>query len=381
MPAHESRNRPLTLDLPMSHRSVATATRRRRSVRHRAGVASSLAAGLSIVVALVCTGLAGSAVAAYRAPSSTKGKATTAARIAFFSAGTSNSYLQAGISAARQEAKELHAAKFQVFDGQFSGSTQFDQIQVALASGQYNAFVVEPNDGSLVCNILTKQAAAKHVVVAIFNEPICGRATKLGAAVWQPGTVTFVGGQTHTLYEQWMKFITKTDPQGGQTAVISGPSLNANTENLDTSVSLLTADRNFKVVANQKTDYTTSEGFTTAQSIIQAHPSLKVIISNYSGVTEGIVRAVRAAGKLGKIKIFDMGGNGWATDAVKSGEITSTVVFLPRTEAATAVKAAVGAVHGKTFQHFVNLEQAPYQPLGTPFITKANVAKFKPQYS
>ena len=54
-------------------------------------------------------------------------------KIAYFSAGSNNVYLQAGIKAAKDTAKKV-GADMTVFDGSFDPKKQFDQIQNAITS-------------------------------------------------------------------------------------------------------------------------------------------------------------------------------------------------------------------------------------------------------
>lgn len=298
-------------------------------------------------------------------------------KIAFFSAGTNNTYLQAGIAGAKEAAKAA-GAEIDVFDGKFDAQEQFNQMQSALTSGKYNVFVVEPNDGNLVCNLLSKQAVEKDILVSVFNQPICDRATKAGDEVWQPGTVTYVGGQTLDVYNAWIDRIIQENPDGGKVAVISGPDLNANTINLNTALKKLDG-AGFSVVANQKTDYSTPKAYAAAQTMLQANRDLDLIISNYSGMTQGVVQAAKAGNRLGSVKIYDMGGNKWALGAVADGQLAQTVIFLPRQEGFDAVDAVIKSVQGKEVPKFINLTESDVLP-GTPFVTKDNVSKFTPEY-
>ncbi len=299
-------------------------------------------------------------------------------RIALFSAGTNNEYLQAGIAGAQAAAAAV-GAQIDVFDGKFDPQEQFNQLQTALTSGKYNAFVVEPNDGNLVCDLLTGEVAAAGILVSVFNQPICDRATKPGDEVYQPGTVTYVGGQTLDVYEAWIDQIIGENPDGAKIAVISGPDLNANTINLNTALERFAAAPGFEIVANQKTDYSTPKAYEAAQAILQANPDLDVVISNYSGMTQGIVKAAEGADKIGKIKIYDMGGNKWALDAVKGAQISQTVMFLPRQEGYDAVQAVIDFVSGLQVQPFINLTKSSVLP-GTPYVTIDNVADFTAEY-
>jgi len=299
-------------------------------------------------------------------------------KIAYFSAGTGDSYLQAAIEAAHAEAGKL-GATLNVFDGQFDAQTQYNQIQTALTSGKYNAFAVEPNDGNLLCNLLTKEAVDKGILVSVFNEPICDRAVKEGDQLWQPGTVTYVGGQTVASYDQWVKSIIDANPSGGKVAVITGPDLNANTLVMRAAEELIKANNKFEIVAKQTTDYSTPKAFAAAQTILQANPGLGIFISNYSGMTRGVVQAVNGAGKKGQVKTYDFGGDNWSLGAVKAGDIEQTVVMLPKQETIDAIDALADVVNGKTVDHFIDLTKSPKLP-GMAFVTAQNVDKFTAEY-
>jgi ribose transport system substrate-binding protein len=294
-------------------------------------------------------------------------------KVAYFSAGSSNQYLQAAIAEAKAYAGQ-EGFSLDVFDGQFDAQTQYNQMQVALTGGKYNAFVVEPNDGNLVCNLLTKQAPAAGVAVSVFNEPICGRATALGEGTWQPGTVTYVGGQTLDVYEAWMQQVKKEYPNGAKIALIAGPSLGANTINFFQAAKALTGK--WQVVAKQTTDYTTPAAFQAAQTIVRSNPGLNVIMSNYSGMSQGVVQATTGT----KVAVFDFGGDQWALSQVKSGKLRSTIIMLPRQETKDALQAVVDLVQGQSVPKFINLATAATLPGANPFVYQSNVGQYKAEY-
>ncbi len=295
-------------------------------------------------------------------------------KIAYFSAGTSNAYLQASIDEAEKVADEL-GADLDVFDGAFDAQTQFDQMQQALTSGKYNAFVVEPNDGNLVCDVLTKEAPEKDVLVSVFNLPICGRATNLGDETHEPGTVTYVGGQTLDVYQEWVQSVIDANPDGAKVALISGPDLNANSIAFFEAAKAFEAADGFEVVAKQTTDYTTAKAFDAAQTITQANPDLDVVMSNFSGMTRGVVEAIGEK----DVDIYDFGGDEWALSQVKAGTLTSSVMMLPRQETREAIEAVASYVEGEDVPAFINLTESDLLP-GTPFATADNVDQFTAEY-
>lgn len=296
-------------------------------------------------------------------------------KVAYFSAGTSNQYLQAGIDEANRYADE-QGFSLDVFDGQFNAQTQFDQMQTALTSGKYNVFAVEPNDGNLVCNLLTRDAPAANITVTVFNLPICGRATNLGEETWEPGTAAYVGGQTIDVYQEWMSQVQKAHPDGAKIALISGPDLNANTISFFKAADELEASDGYEVVARQTTDYTTAQAFEAAQTIIQANPDIDVIMSNFSGMTRGVVQATTGS----EVEVFDFGGDSWALDNVKNGVLASTVMMLPRQETKEALQAVVDLVEGESTPKFVDLTKSGALPNGNPFVYADNISEYTAEY-
>ena len=295
-------------------------------------------------------------------------------KVAYFSAGSSNQYLQAAIDEAKTYADE-QGFDLDVFDGEFDAQVQFDQMQTALTSGKYNAFAVEPNDGNLVCNLLTQDAPAAGVMVAVFNLPICGRAENLGEETWEPGTVNYVGGQTADVYQQWVEQVKEDYPDGAKIALLSGPDLNAN------SIVFFEAAKAFddgpwEVVAQQSTDYTTAQAFQAAQTFMQANPDLDIVMSNFSGMTRGVVQATAGS----DVAVYDFGGDEWALENVKAGELASSIIMLPRQETKYALQGFVDLVNGEETPKFVNLTELDMLPGGTPFVTPDNVDEFTAEY-
>jgi ribose transport system substrate-binding protein len=300
-------------------------------------------------------------------------------KIAYFSAGSNNVYLQAGIKAAKETATKL-GAKMTVFDAAFDANKQFSQVQNATARKQFNAYVMEAVDPQQMCNGM-RTAAKQDILISVINAPICGRATNEGEAVWEPGTVNFVGGtQTRDAFTTWLDKIASENSGPQKAAILMGPELGANTQNTDLAVKAIQEKHpEFKIVSNQKTDYSLPQGQAKAQNILQANPDLTVLIANYSDLTRGALQAVKQANRDGKVKVYDYGANRWAVDAVKKGDVALTGVMLPYTEVQRAVEALAQTWKGERPEKFADLAKDETVP-GTLLIDKANVAEFEPEY-
>ncbi|NGN41884.1 sugar ABC transporter substrate-binding protein [Mesorhizobium sp. CGMCC 1.15528] len=260
-------------------------------------------------------------------------------KIAFMIAATNNTHLQAQIKGAQDAAKEI-GATLDVFDPNWSPTTQFNQAQNIISGGQYNAVLAEMNDGNQACGIMTDKARAAGVLVAVTNQPLCNRGTNEGDELWAPGTLNFVGGsQGRTAFRDWIMSIAEENPGPQQVAVVTGPDLNSNTINTDLALKDVQEKYpEFKVIAVVRTDYSVVQGNQKTLPLFQANPDLTIFISNYSDMTRGAVQAARQVGLLDKLKVYDSGGNDWAFKAVAAGQITSTRTIEPYTETYLAVK-------------------------------------------
>jgi ribose transport system substrate-binding protein len=293
--------------------------------------------------------------------------------IAFLSMGTNNTYLQAGIKGAKDAAAEV-GADIEVFDGGWTPATQYNQVQNILSSGKYNAILGEIVDGKQACKILSEEAPKKNILVAVSNNPLCGKDTAEGEALWTPGTVTFVGGsQQRPAFRDWIMWIAKQNPGPQKVILVTGPELLSNTVNTNLAVKDVQAKYpDFQVVAELYTDYSLPQSYQKTVPALQAHPETTIIIACAGDLTRGAVQAAQQADRLSSLKIYDGGGNEWAFDSVRSGTIASTRVLTPYTEQYAAIK-AIGAVwNGDKVPH--------YTPLETAIYTKETIGDFKPQY-
>lgn len=219
--------------------------------------------------------------------------------VAYFSAGASNNYLQTGIQEVEKVATD-YGWKVDVYDGGFDPLTQLNQVQNAVAQDKYDAFLIEAVDGNQLCDIVQSQVLPKGIAVSAINIELCGAIDEAAE-----GTLTFVGGQGVNIYEDIYKNIDENNPDGGKIAVIGGPSTGTPyLNNIRGMESVIANNDKWEIVGPFSTDYTANQAFQVAQNTVQANPDLKVIFSNYSGMTNGVVEAVNAAGKKEKSKFM-----------------------------------------------------------------------------
>ena len=83
--------------------------------------------------------------------------------IAFFGFAAANSFAQATWKGIQQAAKASHV-KTKFFDPNFDSGMQVSQIQDAITSHKYQAFIIQANDGNAVVPVV-KQAIKAHIKV------------------------------------------------------------------------------------------------------------------------------------------------------------------------------------------------------------------------
>jgi ribose transport system substrate-binding protein len=305
-------------------------------------------------------------------------------RIAYFSQGTTNEYLQAQIKGAKDMAKKL-GASITVFDGGFNVQTVKAQMQNALASHKYNAFVGIFVDSDSACQPMSEAAPKQNILVVQIVQPICGRGAETGQGLWAPGTLASVdGGGSLDFYRAWALNAAKAVTKPTKVAYLSGPAVITSTK--AATQALREAEQkypNFQLVEIKNTDFSSAQGLSMTQNLLVSHPDLGIIMSHFTPLTTGVLQALSQAGKKGKVAVYDAGTSKIDVNYVKSGGLTASAAYWPYTDAACAVDMVAAAHSGESVPRSVqnDCRKVGGQTAETPyFLTKDNVSDFKPEY-
>jgi ribose transport system substrate-binding protein len=312
-------------------------------------------------------------------------KKTPHPKVAFFSYAHNNSWTSAEADSAKATAKKL-GFDLTIFDPKGDAQTQFNQMQTALSSGKFAAWTFVPVDSSLICSVV-KQAIAKGIAVINQQAGICGRDTKSGNEVLEPGLLGFSGGigANQNVWNSVADYVSKDNPGPTKAIVLTGTAGVPQTIAAENGMKKLKKDRpDFNILGSYVTDYSEQSGFNLTQQALQQHPDLKVIISIYAGITTGARQAVKQAGLEHKIKIYDVGGNQPAVDAVRSGDQTMTVPQFPATQTKTALEILDQLNKGKLTGPVIKMNDGSTlggASGGTFFVDKSNAATFNAEYN
>lgn len=300
--------------------------------------------------------------------------------IAFFTIGSTNDYLVEQNKAVKEEAAKL-GATVTTYDGNFEAPQQIDQIQSAISSEKFNAIIANPVDPELECNLLSKTAPSKNLPVSIMVGPLCDKGSSNGASTWVPGTLNFVGGdgQPATL-EAYFKKIAEANPGKHEIALLVGPQNNPPSINaVDAMKAVLAKYPNLSLAATYYTDYSSQQGFQDTQTLLQSHPKVDIIVNSYAEITVGELAALGQAGDVGKVKLYDKGGDSYDVTQMENGRLAMDLPQYPVSNGKAAVDSLYLATEGKPVPRYLGNDGLPLTE-GPAYLTPQDLKQFVPQY-
>ena len=302
--------------------------------------------------------------------SAAEGGGTKVEKIAFFGFASANSFAQATFAGVKEEAGK-HGVEVKFFDPNFDSAKQVSQIQNAITSGEYQAFVVQANDGNAVVPPIREAIEEGITVVGEFT-PV---GTKYDTIEPQVPGMIFVGEPPTengtALGELGVDACADLDPCN--VAYLEGfkalPLDNARTEAVKAA---LAEAPNVELVASVEGGYTQDTGLKAAQNVLQAHPDVNVMIGSSQAIA-GAEQAVKDAGA--EVKLIGNGGSRQAVSAVKSGRWFATYVIAEKSAGAKATELAIKKAEGGDVPATFDTRQ-----LQEPKGTKESLGDFEGQY-
>lgn len=292
-------------------------------------------------------------------------------RVAFLAASSQNGYNQAVYEGIQNTAEELGNVETEILDGEFDGQVQFNQLQDAAASGQYDGIVVVPNDTvSIAAAVQSASDADIPVVTALF--PIGPDLTQLEPQV--PGVVATVASPpaegARGQAEMVVDYCADIDPC--KVMVLIGQ-LRAPFDNVRNEAyrEVLDQHDNIEVVATLEGNYDRDLSLQATQDALQANPDVNAILSNADQQTFGAQLALEQAG-IEPSSVYLTGGGGTveAVQAVRDGDWVSDYLNFPVTQGEQALEQLVNAMSGEQVTAVIDSDASA--PLG-PHVTKEDL--------
>jgi ABC-type sugar transport system substrate-binding protein len=269
-----------------------------------------------------------------------------------------------------------------VYDAKFNPNQQFRDLQDAITAykaGQFDAIVVTPVAGSVVCNQV-KKAIADHIPIELENLSVCGDKG------YHPGAIGYVGMQQQRAEDEDYQVAFSSCKTPCNALVITGPTGFDLTLRDNLAIKKMRARYpNVHIIAVQAGSFTPTAWFQIARQELTAHPDINMISTNWDDSVVGVIRAVKQAHKTpGKdVTIFSVGGDSLGVSLVKSGQLAATDIVSPYHDGFYAMEQVFRfLITGKRSVGSVWPGDAPFikDTVGSRVLTKSNVGKWKPEY-
>ncbi len=330
---------------------------------------------LTVVSASLVVGALGAASSS-SAKEATKASKKTPA-VAFFGFATDNSFAQATWKGVEKEVKAYHGTDT-FLNGDFSSTTQVQQLQTEIASGKYNIFVIQANDGSAVVPEI-KQAIAKGIVVVAEFTQVGTNYSQITPQV--PGEISVVESAVSNGTNLGKLAIGACGSRTSCNVVYlqGAPTLPLDVARTKAVLAELKTDHHVNLLEDPTGGYLASTGETATQDVLTAHPNVNVIIGSSQAI-EGATTVLKSHNLLGKVKLVGNGGSTQAVNYVHAGTWYATFGIPEVTDGATATKYGIEKLDGGSPPKSTN--SAVLGPAGGLW-TKTVVAKnnIKGQYS
>lgn len=276
---------------------------------------------------------------------------------------------------AAEETAKKEGVSLKVFDGGSEADKQLNQVEDAVASGQYEGMIISPIDGQGIAPGV-EDADAEDIKVICTGSP-CGP----DGAVATPqveGQLAYVGVTSDVDGEIQGELVVEyceTRPSCEVGYIEGFASSNTDQARLKTFEEAISKSPNAKLVATAEGGYEKAPSLKVAQDMIQAHPNIAVIAGASDNMVEGAQQAAEAAGK--EIAFVGNAASEQGVAKVAAGEWLGDTVWLPRTETEVSVQMLVEALEGEEVPDSVEIREK--SPIG-PAVTKQNAAEFEAQW-
>lgn len=300
--------------------------------------------------------------------------------VAFFINKYANSYSEALIQGAIDEVSKVGGTVV-VFDANYDATVQVAQMQDALTSGKYNAWIMSVVNG---LNILPEVDAAAKAGIAIGT-----MGTIIGpnptSFVPYPGVsiVAAIIGQDFgkRIGEKLVEVCADKDPCK-VVYLLGTAAQTVDQQRLIGLHSILDTHPNIMVIAEQEANYAQDQALNVMQNILQAHPDINVVASVGDQMSLGAIQAIADAGLTGKVIVLGQGANVQGIKAIQDGTMYATFANIPYTAGQLIADYLIQVVlYGQKGTKSIDLSTvSPPLPASGPWIDKSNVSTFTPQW-
>ena len=302
-------------------------------------------------------------------------------KIAFFASSSENGYNQATWEGVKDAANAAGDVETSIFNGEFNATLQYSQIEDIIASGEFDGFVVVPNDTVGIAGAI-EQAIGAGIKVATSLFPIGPDLTTLEPQV-KGLTATAAGSPVYgaTLQSnEVVKFCANKNPCN--VVIIIGQKIYPFDKlRYDTFLDVLGKESNIKIVATVEGNYSPDVSLTGMTDALQSAKDVHAVLSNADQHLLGAEIALQDAGyDVAELYLIGGGAAAIAIDAINSGQWDATFIGVPYSEGYLAAEAVIKALRGENVDPVIDITKVGgIDPIITKDVLDANPG-WKPEW-
>ena len=244
--------------------------------------------------------------------------------------------------------QKAHAADYTLVANGIKDETdtaaQIKMVEQMVAQ-RVNAIVIAPADSKALVPTL-KAAADKGVLIINIDNKLDADALKS-----KDLSVPFVGPDNRVGSKLVGDYLAKQLKAGDKVAIVEGVSttFNAQQRTLGYQDAMKAAGTN--VVSVQSGQWEIDKGNTVAAGILREHPDLKAIMAGNDSMALGVVAAVKASGRTGKVQVVGYDNIAAIKPMLKDGRVLATADQFAAKQAVFGIEIALKALAAKTKQN------------------------------
>ena len=281
---------------------------------------------------------------------------------------TDHGWLGAISKNAQAAADKFDDVEFELLEAADADS-QAQQIEQAIAQ-KPDVLVVLPQDGAALTPVAQKAEAAGIRVVNIdrlFTAPDAATATILGDN-YQIGVLaaTYIADEL------------SCDGNVVEIQGLAGISVTTDrTKGFTDTLKKKCPGGGIEIVASQPGDFNPDKGLTVMENILQAQDDIDAVYTHDDDMAQGVVQAIRNAGREDEMFLTGVGGSQDAMQQIKEGGLYRATFLYNPNMAATAVNMARLIGLGQGFSELVPPEVPRMLVVPAAVVTQENVEEYE----
>ena len=244
-----------------------------------------------------------------------------------------------------------HASEFDLISNGIKDETDTagqTRIVEQMILAKVNALVIAPADSKAMVPVIKKAIDAGITVINIDNQ--------LDPAVVKSKNINvpFVGPDNRKGARLVGDYLAKQLKAGDEVGIIEGVSTTTNAQARTAGFKDAMEAAQIKVVSVQSGDWEIDKGNKVAASILSEYPQTKALLAGNDSMALGVVSAVRAAGKAGKVEVVGYDNINAIKPMLADGRVLATADQFAAKQAVFGIETALKIIKGEKVDSSAN---------------------------